>query len=393
MISDNIKIARKLDFKLPKGQSAFLWGPRKTGKTTFLKEKFPKSIRYDLLETDLFLRLSKEPFRLREELLALEEKKELTQPIILDEIQKVPPLLDEIHWMIENRHFSFILCGSSARKLKQSHANMLGGRAWRFELYPLTFQELGRNFDLLKALNQGLIPSHYLSSQHQREHKAYINDYLKEEIQQEGLVRNLPAFARFLDSVSFSNGELVNYSNIARDCAVDSKTVAEYYQILVDTLLGTFLEPFRKTRKRQTISSTPKFFLFDVGIAGALSQRLLQTNRGIEFGRAFEHFIFMELLAHRAYSEKEAPLSFWRTKDQMEVDFIINHGELAIEVKGTTQIGAQETKGLRAFIEEHHPKKALLVCQEPKRRKLENGITIIPWQDFLAELWNGIFLN
>lgn len=389
VMSENIKIPRSLSLKLPKGQSAFLWGPRKTGKTTYLREKFPNSTRYDLLETDLFLPLSKEPFRLRQELLALEEKNELIQPIILDEIQKIPPLLDEVHWLIENRHFSFILCGSSARKLKQSHANMLGGRAWRFELHPLTSQELGEHLDLLKVLNRGLIPSHYLSPQYSREHKAYVHDYLKEEIQQEGLVRNLPAFARFLDAVSFSNGELVNYSNIARDCGVDAKTVAEYHQILVDTLLGTFLEPFRKKRKRQIIFSTPKFFLFDVGIAGALSQRVLQTNRGIEFGRAFEHFIFMEILAYRAYSEKEAHFSFWRTIDQMEVDFIVDRGEIAIEVKGTNHVGAQETKGLRAFVEEYRPKKAMLVCQESRKRKLENGITILPWQDFLTSLWGG----
>ena len=389
MTSESVGIKRVLKIALPKDQSAFLWGPRKTGKTTYLAAKFPKSTRYDLLQTDLFLRFSKEPYRLREELIALEEQGRLHLPILMDEIQKVPTLMDEIHWLIENKKWSFILCGSSARKLKQTHANMLGGRAWRFELFPLTSKELGKDLDLLKALNQGLIPSHYLSKHPLKEHQAYIENYLKEEIQQEGLVRNLPSFAKFLDSTSFSNGELVNYSNIARDCGVDSKTVAAHYQILVDTLVGTFLPPFRKQRKRQIILSTSKFYLFDAGIAGALCKRTLQINKGAEFGRAFEHFIFMELRAYRSYAEKQAEFSFWRTKDQLEVDFIVNQGEVAIEVKGTAQIGSQETKGLRAFMEEHPVKKALLVCQEPRRRKIDSGITIIPWRDFLSSLWEG----
>lgn len=388
-MSDKVKIHRALSLKLPGGQSAFLWGPRKTGKTTYLHGVFPNQTRYNLLHTDIFLRFSKEPFRLREELLALEEKGSLIQPIVLDEIQKVPSLLDEVHSLIEEKGWSFILCGSSARKLKQTHANMLGGRAWRFELFPLTTQELGKDFELLKALNRGLIPAHFLTDHYSKALKAYVQDYLKEEIQQEGLVRNLPAFARFLDSVSFSNGELVNYTNIAKDCAVDSKTVAGYYQILVDTLLGHFLEPFRKQKKRQIISQTPKFYLFDVGVAGFLSQRTLQTNRGFEFGKAFEHLVLMELQAYRSYRDREVHFSFWRTKDQLEVDFIINRGEVAIEVKATSHAGPQETRGLCAFMAEHHPKKALLVCQESRLRKLSSGILVMPWKIFLDSLWKG----
>ncbi len=389
MTSDKEEFRRTLSLQLPKGQSAFLWGPRKTGKTTYLKENFKNKTRYNLLETDTFLRFSKEPFRFREELLALEGKGTLRLPVILDEIQKVPTLLDEVHALIEDKGWSFILCGSSARKLKKTQANMLGGRAWRFELFPLTSEELGERFDLLTALNRGLIPSHYLSAHPAKALKAYVQDYLKEEIQQEGLVRNLPAFARFLDSVSFSNAELVNYSNIAAECAVDSKTVAGYYQILVDTLLGSFLEPFRKQKKRQIISSTPKFYLFDVGVAGFLSQRTLQTDRGSEFGKAFEHFIFMELQAYRSYREKETHFSFWRTKEGLEVDFVLNRGEIAIEVKGTSHLDPQDTKGLRAFMEEHQPKKLILVCQESRLRKLPSGILVMPWKPFLASLWKG----
>ncbi len=286
------------------------------------------------------------------------------------------------------------MCGSSARKLKKTHANMLGGRAWRYELHPLTYNELGSSFDLLKALNRGLIPTHYLEENFQRELRAYVQDYLREEVQMEGLTRNLPAFAKFLDSVSFSLGELVNYANVARDCGVDAKTVAEYYQILQDTLLGSMLMPFRKERNRQIITKTPKFYLFDVGVANYLSRRVISINKGDEFGRAFEHFIFMELGAYRSYYEKEDPLYYWRTKNNQEVDFILEtqKGLIAIEVKGASRIDRHDLVGLNAFIEEHHPYKALVVCQEAKRRKLEGDIEVVPWREFLKELWdNAIF--
>ncbi|HEX5035674.1 MAG TPA: DUF4143 domain-containing protein [bacterium] len=366
-----------------------MWGPRKTGKTTLLKQAFPQTVFYDLLETDTNLRLSKEPFRLREELSALPPSHFRRGPVIIDEIQKIPTLLDEVHWLIENKKLSFVLCGSSARKLKRAHANMLGGRAWRFELFPLTWKELGDRFDLIKALNQGLIPAHYLSDYPDRDLKAYVYDYLKEEIQYEGLVRNLPAFSRFLDAASFSQGELVNYSNISRDCGVDSKTVAGYYQILVDTLVGYLLEPFRKKRNRQIISETPKFYLFDVGVSGFLTKRTLTATQGPEFGRAFEHFVLMELLAYRSYAERDVSITFWRTKDGAEVDFVLDDGSIAIEVKGASRVDGQDLKGLRIFGEEHKPKRALLVCQEARSRKLESGITVLPWHVFLEQLWSG----
>lgn len=386
----NIKRTIRID--LPKGQSTFLWGPRKTGKTTYLLQRFPNSTRYDLLETDTFFRLSKEPYLLRQEIQSLRERKELIEPVIIDEVQKIPPLLDEIHWLIEKLKISFVLCGSSARKVKRSHANLLGGRAWKFELFPLTTNELGKDFDLLTALNRGLVPSHYLDRNYQRTIKAYINDYLKEEIKDEGLIRNLPAFARFLDAVPFSCGELVNFTNIASDCGIDSKTVAEYYQILVDTLIGVFIEPFRKRKKRNTIISTPKFYLFDVGVAGGLMKRLLQTNKGVEFGNAFENFILMELLAYRSYSEKDYRIDFWRTKGGREVDFVLDGGKVAVEVKGTNKIKGDDIKGSVTFTEDYKPQKAFIVCQEPVPRKLTSDIEIIPWKNFLEMLWMGEIL-
>ncbi|MFH1652503.1 MAG: AAA family ATPase [Pseudomonadota bacterium] len=389
MNSELVNIDRTLKIDLPKGQSAFLWGPRKTGKTTYLLQRFPNTTRYDLLETDTFFRLSKEPYLLRQEIQSLIDMGKLKEPVIIDEVQKIPSLLDEIHWLIEKFKISFVLCGSSARKVKRSHANLLGGRAWKFELFPLTTRELGKDFNLLTALNRGMIPSHYLDQNYQRTIKAYINDYLKEEIRDEGLTRNLPAFAKFLDAVPFSCGELVNYTNIASDCGIDSKTVAEYYQILVDTLIGVFIEPFRKRKSRNTIVSTPKFYLFDVGVAGGLMKRVIQTNKGVEFGNAFENFILMELLAYRSYSEKDYRIDFWRTKGGSEVDFVLDGGKISVEVKGPSKIKSADIKGSLSFIEEYKPQKALIVCQEPVPRKLSSNIEIIPWKTFLEMLWNG----
>src|SRR3989338_8036013 len=209
------QIKRMLKMVLPPRQSAFLWGPRKTGKSTYLKERFPQSLVFDFLNTDLVLEFSKRPALLREQLLA-QDADVLSHPIILDEVQKVPHIIDEVHWLIENRGLQFILCGSSARKLKRGQANLLGGRAWRFEMFPLVSAEL-EHLDLKRALNHGLLPSHYLQEDASRSIKAYVRDYLKEEVFEEGIVRNIPAFSRFFDAMSYSLGEAVNYSNIARD--------------------------------------------------------------------------------------------------------------------------------------------------------------------------------
>ena len=266
-------ITRMLDMKLPDKQSAFLWGARKTGKSTYLREKFPDSIVYDFLKTDVFFELSKTPSLLRERLLA-KKAAELKKPIILDEVQKVPQLLDEVHWLMENKGLRFVLCGSSARKLKKGHANLLGGRAWRYELFPFVSHEIGK-VDLLHVLNHGLIPPHYLQNDEncKKSLAAYVQDYLREEVFAEGLTRNIPAFSRFFDAFGYSHGEMTNYCNIARECGVDSKTVKEYYQILVDTLLAVRVEPYKKRQSRQVITKASKYYLFDVGVAGYLTKR------------------------------------------------------------------------------------------------------------------------
>ena len=379
-------LKRLLKIKLPKGQSAFLWGPRKTGKTTFLKTNFSKSLRYDLLRTDIFLEFVKRPFLLREQLLALSPK-QLKEPIIIDEVQKVPQLLDEIHWLIENKNLKFILCGSSARKLKRGKANLLGGRAWRYEMHPLVSAEV-EDLDLLKALNRGMIPLHYMQAEYQKSLQAYVRDYLKEEVFDEGLIRNIPAFSRFFDAMGYSHGELTNYANIARDCGVDAKTVKEYYQILVDTLLGTMIEPYKKRKDRNVIIRAGKFYLFDVGVAGAITHRRIPKEKGVQFGKALEHFILMELLAYRAYSDINYDINFWRTKSGLEVDFILGDGEVAIEVKGTSRIDNAELRPLKTFIREYRPAKAFIVCNEAVAR-LHGDVRILPWRDFLQILWNG----
>jgi predicted AAA+ superfamily ATPase len=379
-------IDRILSLDLPERQSAFLWGPRKTGKTTLLRSRFPESIVYDLLETDLFLQLSKEPWLIREQLAAAPQES-LGLPIIIDEIQKVPQLLDEVHWLIENRNLSFILSGSSARKLRRGQVNLLGGRAWRYQLFPLVSAEI-ESIDLLQILNRGLVPSHYLDRQYRRSLRSYIHDYLKEEVFDEGLTRNVPAFSRFFEAMAFSHGELTNFANIARDCGVDAKTVREYYQILVDTLLGTWVTPFRRRQDRHTILKASKFYLFDVGVAGELTKRNLEAQRGELFGRAFEHFILMELRAHSSYHELDYPIRFWRTKSGQEVDFILGEGEVAIEAKGTARVDNRDLRSLSSFVDQYSPRSAIVVCNENRERRTDR-IRILPLTVFLRELWAG----
>ena len=379
-------IARALRINLPERQSAFLWGPRKTGKTTYLRMAFPDSITYDFLKTELVLEMSKRPSLIREQLLA-RDPKELEYPIILDEVQKVPAVLDEVHWLIENKDLRFILCGSSTRKLKRGKANLLGGRAWCFELFPLVTSELDSP-DLLRVLNRGLIPSHYTSEHWRKSLSGYVRDYLKEEVFDEGLARNVPAFSRFFDAMAYSHGELTNYATIARECGVDAKTVKEYYQILCDTLLGRLVSPYKKRRERQVIVKAAKFYLFDVGVAGAVTKRYIAEERGELFGKAFEHFLLMELAAHASYSELDYPITFWRTKSGLEVDFILGSGEVAIEVKGSSRVEYRDLRPLTAFLEEQKPRKAFLVCNETVERRV-GSIRIVPWRSFLRELWSG----
>ncbi len=375
-------IKRIQDIKLPADRSAFLWGPRKTGKTTLLKQKFPDACWIDLLDHDMFLALSRKPTGLRQILEA-----QSSRVVVIDEVQKVPSLMDEIHWLIENRDYQFILSGSSARKVKRSTANLLGGRAWRFELYPLVTHELKEKFHLEKALLYGLLPSHYLSTDSEMDLRSYVFDYLKEEIQAEALTRNVPAFSRFLDSAAATNGMLLNYSNAAREAGVSVKTIREYYQILEDTLIGRQLPPWKKSKKRRLIE-TSKFYFFDTGIVSALLSYKTLHPATDNFGRAFEHFIFQECWAYRHYSRLDFPIHFWRTAAGSEVDFVLGDAEVAIEIKSSENAG-DKTTGIHLFKQEFKCKNAFIVSRDPVPRKISSDITVLPWKNFCEMLWDG----
>ncbi|NHB67703.1 ATP-binding protein [Perlabentimonas gracilis] len=363
-------------------ESAFLWGARQTGKTTLLKHLFPDSIYIDLLLNSEFLR-----FTQNQDLLSqIVEVNQTNKPVIIDEIQRIPQLLNEIHWLITNKSVQFILSGSSPRNILRSGVNLLGGRALRYELYPFVFNEI-ENFDLVKALNFGLIPRHYLSANPKKLISAYIGSYLKDEISAEAKLRNINAFAKFLESAAFSNGEIVNYSNIATDCGVSSVTVKEYFQILEDTLIGRFLPAYTKKAKRRVISS-PKFYFFDIGIANFLLKRHNIDFRSESFGSAFEHFIYLELFAHSRYSDLNYDISYWRTASQIEVDFILGDAEIALEVKATEMISSRHIKSLKQFADEFKPKRLIVVSNDKYYRKMED-VEIMPYAFFLKELWSG----
>lgn len=377
---------RQLDISQSGRETCFLWGARQTGKSTLLRETFPNAIRHDLLLSDDYRRFTQRPETFRLECLdALSRGAAL--PIIVDEIQKVPDLLDEVHWLIENARATFVLCGSSARKLRRNHANLLGGRAIRRELFPLVYPEIP-DFDLERALNHGLLPPHYAHDAPGERLRAYVGDYLREEIAAEALTRNLPAFSRFLELAALSNGELVESKTIARDCGVSAPTVRSYYEILEDTLLGRFLPSFQKRPKRRVIQA-PKFYLFDIGVTAALTRRGRVEIGSELFGRAFEHYIWMELCAHASYSKLLYPISFWRTASQIEVDFVLGSHEVAIEVKSTTSANAADWKNLERFAEEYETKRRIVVSLDPRPRFIKGNLEVLPWRDFLEQLWSG----
>jgi predicted AAA+ superfamily ATPase len=385
-----LSIKRQLRIELRDAQAAFLWGPRKVGKSTFLRQRFPAAMQLDLLDSDLRTRLTIRPALLRERVL-----RERPRLVVLDEVQKVPALLDEVHWLIENTKTRFVLCGSSARKLRHGAANLLGGRAIRFELHPLTTAELqvpDQAADALpflrRLLNRGGIPSHYLARDPDRLLRGYTLDYLAQEIQAEALTRNVPAFARFLDAVALTHGQLINYANIARDCGVSAKTVREYFQILDDTLLGHRLPPWRRTRNRRLIE-TEKYYLFDVGVVRALCGMHERQPGSDEFGRSFEHLMIEQVRACLAYRESDTPLSYWRTSTGQEVDLIVGELVLAIEFKARHGVDGRDAKGLRALIADQRVRTAAIVSLDAEPRVLDGGIEVWPWQLFCSRLWAG----
>ncbi len=364
------------------GESLFLWGARQTGKSTLLKSLFKDALWFDLLKSDVFLRYEKNPVQFREVILASGENR----VVIVDEIQKIPALLDEIHWLIVNHGVKFILSGSSPRKILRTGANLLGGRALRYELYPLSSSEIPE-FNLLRALNHGLLPRHYLSESPKKLIEAYIGNYLRDEIAAEAKIRNIHAFGRFLEAAAFSNGEMVNFTNIAADCGVSAITVREYFQILEDTLIGRFVPSFQKKPKRRVIQA-PKFYYFDMGIVNHLLKRGRIEAGSETFGNAFEHFIYQELYAYSNYAGDNFSIAYWRTTSQFEVDFVLGDHEVAIEVKGTDNVQSKHLKGLKAFSEEYEVKKQIVISNDPLDRLL-GDVMVMPWHKFLDRLWSG----
>jgi len=375
-------IPRILDLpKLLAAKSHFLFGPRQTGKTFMIRRQFPQAKYYNLHETDTFLKFNQSPHRLRQELTSKDKL------VIMDEIQKLPLLLDEIQVMIDDRNVRFLLTGSSARALKRKGLNLLGGRARTKRLHPLCLKELGEQFNLVTALDRGLLPSLYFSDSPYEDLQAYVGTYLKEEVAAEAVVRNLPAFSRFLTVAALCNGQMLNYSKIASDAQVPKSTVQEYFHILRDTLLGDDLPAWRRTEKRKPLT-TAKFYFFDIGIVRHLQRRRQLQEGSPEFGEAFESYIYHELKTYCDY-HGVPELAYWRSTSDFEVDFILND-RTAIEVKAKSNVSDRDFRGLRALQEERLLRQAVVVSLETHPRRV-GDIDILPWQEFLARLWDGAY--
>lgn len=374
-----------------KTRSFFLFGPRQTGKSTYVSSLLkPQDLYITLLPQGIFLGYARNPGTFRQEVLA-HQKQYGPFTCIVDEIQKIPALLDEVHDLIETYNIRFILTGSSARKLKRGAANLLAGRANTYQIYPLTYEELSKNFDLERALQIGCLPylwSHDLHPHEQEEFlRSYSEIYLREEIQAEGIVRNIGPFARFIDIAANNDGEIVNYSNIARECGVSVKTVQEYYQILEDTFLAHRLDPWTKSVRKRLVSH-PKYYWFDTGITNALCYQYSTLNPEVR-GRRFEQFIILQLIALNSYYRWNFQFFFWRTNTGVEVDIMLvraNKPTVAIEIKSSNKaLTNVDTYGLQEFQKDHPQAKTYLICPIDRPRLLNHGIQALPWQLFLSQ--------
>ena len=377
---DNLPyIDRLLDLRvLLEKKSYFLLGPRQTGKSSLIAHRLKGARVYDLLDTSVFLALSHNPGRLAEEITGKDRL------VVIDEIQRLPELLNEVHRLIEQRGIRFLLTGSSARKLRRGGVNLLGGRARTKYLHPLTYRELGDRFDLQRAITNGLLPSVYLSDDPRADLDAYAGAYLQQEIVAEGATRNVPAFSRFLKVAALCNGTIVNFTKVANDAQVPRTTVYEYFDILKETLVLHELPAWRQSRKRKPLVSS-KYYFFDVGVVAALQGREFRSGTP-EFGEAMETYLVHELLSYRDYVSGE-PLAYWRTTSGFEVDFILGD-HTAIEVKAKKNVSPHDLKSLRALAEERQFKRYLCVCLEPRARAVD-GVTVLPYREFLDALWGG----
>lgn len=362
--------------------SIFLFGARQTGKSILLGQQFNDCVQFDLLDSDLKLRLKKRPSLLYE---MLQDKPDGTL-IVIDEIPEVPELLNEIHRLIQQKAMRFVLTGSSARKLKRKGYNTLGGRAIPCYFFPFVSAEIEK-LDLDKALLYGMLPPHYLAKRPHRLLAGYIDVYLKEEIQEEALVRNLNDFQQFLSAAALTSGEVVNYTNIAADCGVSAKTVQAYFTILTDTLIGYMLPSYTKVQKRK-VTQSPKFYFFDVGIYNHLMHRTSLAQGTPEYGHAFEHFVLQELRAYIGYNAKEERLSYWHTYSGKEIDVVIGDARIGIEIKSATEILPKHYANFKEYREEFPQSRCLVVSLDSLTRR-SGDIEIMYLHDFLRMLWNG----
>ena len=363
-------------------EAMFLFGGRQTGKSTLLKERFPKAVYIDLLKSDVRNRFKQHPEEFRESLLRYPPE----TLVIVDEIQKVPDLLDEVHWLMVEKGLWFILSGSSARKIKKSGANNLGGRAIPETLFPLVSAEIP-DFDLERAVQNGMIPRHYMVANARNRMRAYIDLYLKEEIIEEALVQNVDEFVRFMEVAAIMDGEILNYENVASDCEVSANTVKAYYKILVDTLLGFEVPAYRKVIKRKLYKS-PRFYYFDVGIANHLTKRYHLAPKTPEYGHAFEHLIMQEIVAYLGYTNSDEELTYWHTSENLEVDAVIGDARVAIEIKSKEHIDHDDKKGITEFAKEHPDTKQIIVSKDRISRR-SGDVDLYYVTDFFKALWAG----
>jgi len=363
-------------------EAMFLFGGRQVGKSTLLKERFPKAVYIDLLNSELRNRFQQHPEEFRESLLRYPSE----TLVIVDEIQKVPDLLDEVHWLMVNKGLFFILSGSSARKLKKSGANNLGGRAIPETLFPLVSAEIP-DYDLDRAVQNGMIPRHYMVANARNRLKSYIELYLKEEIIEEAAVQNVDDFVRFMEVAAISDGEMLNYENVASDCGVSANTVKAYYKILCDTLLGFEVPAYRKVIKRK-LTKASRFYYFDVGVANYLTGRHHLAPKTPEYGHAFEHLVMQEIKAYLGYKDSEEILSYWHTYDDIEVDAVIGDARVAVEIKSTDVVQPSHKKGLTEFAKEHPNVKQILVSRDRISRR-SGDVDLYYVTDFFKALWNN----
>ncbi|MFH1437541.1 MAG: ATP-binding protein [Pseudomonadota bacterium] len=361
-------------------KSFFLFGPRATGKSTVVRQQLSKSATViDLLDSRFFLRLSASPYEL--ESLVRDKKHDI---VVIDEIQRIPDLLNEVHRLIEKLKTTFLLTGSSARKLRRGQANLLAGRVWQARMFPFSRKELS-DFNLDRYLLYGGLPAVYLSDHPAEELDAYVNTYLREEIMAEGLIRKLPPFSRFLRAIAVSNGEMINFTKLANDCQVPPSTVTEYVGLLEDTLVGFMLPAWVESKKRKAIR-TGKFYLFDPGVTHVLAGTTSLDRNSDLYGRSFEQFIGMEIRAWLSYRRKRTDLAYWRSSHGHEVDFLIGE-KTAVEVKASRRVTQRDFKGLEALDQEGVFERLLLVSQDPVGSRRGN-MRAVHFETFLDELWS-----